>query len=92
MEARVSRLEADTGDVKGTLGQMMPMLVRIEAMLSSTLPHLATKAEVATLRTELKTEISGVRTELKEEIVGVRTELKEEVAAARAETTLLRPS
>jgi hypothetical protein len=43
LEARVARLEEDVREIKGTLAQMLPMLVRIDA----TMPHLATKAELA---------------------------------------------
>jgi len=35
-------LEQDMGDVKAILGQMLPLIVRIDA----TMPHLATKAEL----------------------------------------------
>lgn len=40
----MSHLEQDMGDVKSILAQMLPMIVRIDA----TMPHLATKAELAT--------------------------------------------
>jgi hypothetical protein len=60
MEARVSRLEEHMGDVKSSIASLdartarLEMAVtRIEAMLTATLPHLATKAEVAELRTEM---------------------------------------
>ena len=46
-EARISRLEDEMRDVKSTLGQMLPILVRIDSTLTATLPHLATKAELA---------------------------------------------
>jgi hypothetical protein len=42
LEFRVSRLEQDMGDVRTMLGQMLPMIARIDA----TMPHLATKAEL----------------------------------------------
>lgn len=42
LEFRVTKLEHDMGDIKSILGQMLPLIVRIDA----TLPHLATKAEV----------------------------------------------
>ncbi|HEX5327142.1 MAG TPA: hypothetical protein VFW75_10785 [Acetobacteraceae bacterium] len=47
VERRLSRLEGEMREVKSVLGQMMPILARIEATLASTLPHLATKAELA---------------------------------------------
>jgi len=49
LEARVGRLEEDMREVRATLGQMLPILVRID----TTLPHLATKAELQALRVEL---------------------------------------
>ncbi|HTB47645.1 MAG TPA: hypothetical protein VK741_28765 [Acetobacteraceae bacterium] len=39
-------MEQDMGDVKSILGQMVPLIVRIDATLTATLPHLATKAEL----------------------------------------------
>jgi hypothetical protein len=53
LEVRVSRLEVDMREVKSVLGQIMPVLTRIDATLSATLPHLATKAELSALRAEL---------------------------------------
>jgi hypothetical protein len=59
-EARVSRLEEHMGDVKSAIASLDARVarveigvVRIESMLAATLPHLATKAEVAELRTEM---------------------------------------
>jgi predicted nucleic acid-binding Zn-ribbon protein len=43
------------------------------------------RTEIAELRAELKTEIAELRTELKAEIAGLRTELKAEIAAVRTE-------
>ena len=53
MEMRVSRLEEDMRDVKATLARLEPMLIRMDAMLQATLPHLATKSEVAELKLAL---------------------------------------
>ena len=72
MDARVSRLEDDLGDVKATLRRLEPMIARIDAIL----PHLATKVDLMDVRTELKTEIASVRIE----ILSVRSELKDEIA------------
>jgi hypothetical protein len=47
-EARIDRLE---DEIRASLARLEPMITRIEA----TLPHLATKAELADLRTELLT-------------------------------------
>jgi hypothetical protein len=60
MEARVSRLDEHMGDVKSAIASLDARVARVEiavieikAMLAATLPHLATKAEVAELRTEM---------------------------------------
>jgi hypothetical protein len=47
MEARISRLEEDMRDVKAAVSRLEATTIRIEAMLAATLPHLATKAELA---------------------------------------------
>jgi hypothetical protein len=47
MEARISRLEEDMREVKATGARLEAAAIRIETMLSATLPHLATKAELA---------------------------------------------
>jgi hypothetical protein len=44
---RLDRLEEDMRAVKATLSRLETMVVRIEATLLATLPHLATKAELA---------------------------------------------
>jgi hypothetical protein len=47
MEARITRLEEDMREVKATGVRLEAAVIRIEAMLTATLPHLATKAELA---------------------------------------------
>ena len=42
-ELRLDHLEEDTREIKATLARLEPMIIRIDA----TLPHLATKAELA---------------------------------------------
>jgi hypothetical protein len=42
-EARLDRLEEDVREIKTILHELQPMIIRIDA----TLPHLATKAELA---------------------------------------------
>jgi hypothetical protein len=61
MEARVAKLEAavehiqeDVRDIKGTLAQLAPVVNRMDGFLQATLPHLATKSEIAGLRTEME--------------------------------------
>ena len=47
MEARITRLEEDMRDVKSAIGRLEATTIEIKAMLAATLPHLATKAELA---------------------------------------------
>jgi len=47
MEARISRLEEDMRDVKSAVARLETTTIEIKAMLAATLPHLATKAELA---------------------------------------------
>jgi hypothetical protein len=53
LEPRVSRLETEMREMKSVLGQVVSMLTRIDATLSGTLPHLATRAELSELRADL---------------------------------------
>lgn len=73
MEARVSRLEEDMREVKASNHRLEFMvsdlrvgMARIEAVLTSTLPHLATKAELAEVLATLphlstKAEVAEIR-------------------------------
>ncbi len=47
MEIRVSRLEEDMRDVKSSIARLEMTTVEIKTMLAATLPHLATKADLA---------------------------------------------
>jgi hypothetical protein len=47
MEIRVSRLEEDMRDMKSSMTRLEMTTVRIETMLATTLPYLATKADLA---------------------------------------------
>jgi hypothetical protein len=85
MENRVARPEEDMRDVESVLFGLEPMIVRIDATLTSTLPGLATKAEVAGIRTELTKEISGLRTEVAKNFGDFRAEVVKDSAALRAE-------
>jgi hypothetical protein len=61
-EARTDdRLEADMREVKTTLAGLVPILSRIDERLNATLPHLATKVELAALDNKLSRELSAVR-------------------------------
>ena len=63
LEQRVTRLEDDMAAVKGILGRLEPLIVRMDERLN----HMATKAELQEVRTEIKevrTEVQEVRTEV----------------------------
>jgi hypothetical protein len=60
MEQRVTRLEEDMQGVKAVLSRLEPMIIRIDATLAATLPHLATKADVADLRTEMNDKFAAM--------------------------------
>jgi hypothetical protein len=60
MEKRVTRLEEDMRDVKSVLSRLEPMIIRIDASLAATLPHLATKVEVTDLRAEMNQKFAAV--------------------------------
>jgi len=47
-DLRLDRLEANFQDIKAVLGRLEPLIIRIDERLNSTLPHLATKAELET--------------------------------------------
>ena len=50
---RLDRLEEDVRRIKDVLDRLEPMIIRIDQRLTSELPQLATKAELAGLRVEL---------------------------------------
>lgn len=54
MEPRVARLEEGMREMKAVLSWPEPMIVRMGEIIATTLPQLATKAELATVRSELK--------------------------------------
>jgi hypothetical protein len=80
MEARVARLEEDMREVKAVLGRLEPIIVRMDSVITATLPTLATKAELAELRSDLKAEIAGVRSDLNADIAAVRSDLVVQLA------------
>jgi hypothetical protein len=79
MDARVSRLEEEMGEVRAILHRIEPLIVRIDAQI----PYLATKAEVESVRRDLSGEIASVRHDLSSEIASVRHDLAGEIASAR---------
>ena len=68
-------------DVKSAIGRLEATTTEIKAMLIATLPHLATKAEVADLRGD----ITGKVAELRGDITGKVAELRGDITAALAE-------
>jgi predicted nucleic acid-binding Zn-ribbon protein len=91
---RVSRILRDKGHFTSEQAEALA-----EALGEASQGDLATKADLAGVRTEiaelktelkteiaeLRTEIAGVRTELKTEIAELRTELKSEIAEMRTD-------
>jgi F0F1-type ATP synthase membrane subunit b/b' len=84
---RLSRTLRDKGHFTSEQAEALA-----EALGEASQGDLATKAdlaelrtEIAELKTELKTEIAELRTELKAEIAELRTELKAEIAGLRTE-------
>ena len=53
MKSSVGRLEETAKDLRDTTSRLEVAIVRVEANLDATLPHLATKAEVAELRADM---------------------------------------
>ena len=88
MEARVARLEEDVREVKAVLSRLEPIIVRMDAVITSTLPQLATKAEVAQLRGEMHTGLSDLRGELHTGLSDLRGELRAGLAEKPSKTYL----
>ena len=57
LERRVCAVEGDMRDVQSGLARVETALAEIKAMLAATLPHLATRVELADLRGELRAEL-----------------------------------
>jgi hypothetical protein len=60
-EGRLDRLEEDVGDIKAAIGRLEPLIISINA----TLPHLASKEELADLRGEMRTGFADLRGEMR---------------------------
>jgi len=58
MEARVSRLEEDMRELKAAWPRMEAAIIRIETTLAATLPHLATKVDLAQLEGRLEAKLA----------------------------------
>jgi hypothetical protein len=73
MEERVARLEEDMKDVKSLLSRLEPVIIRIDATLTSTLPHLATRVEVGRAVSDLRVEMSSLRVEMNQKLSDLPT-------------------
>ena len=81
MDARVSRLEEEMGEVRAFMARIEPMIVRIDAQM----PFLSTlrgqvSTDIATLRGEVSTEISTLRGQVSTDISTLRGEIMAELA------------
>ena len=85
LEPRVVRPEDEMRDVKATLARLEPMIVRIDATLTTTLPHLATKAELANLRSEMTGGMAELRSEMTGKIADLRSEMTGGFSALRGD-------
>ena len=89
LEVRVSRLEIDVHEMRATMGRLELLVTEIKATLDATLPHLATKAEVADLRVEtadLRAEWKQDIGQLRTDMADMRTELKTDLAEKPSKT------
>lgn len=75
---RLGNIETDVSALKVQVGSIVTML-----------PFLATKADIADLRAELKSDVADLRTELKTDIGGLRAELKSDIGGLRTEVASL---
>jgi hypothetical protein len=82
LEPRVVRPEDEMRDVKATLARLEPMIVRIDATLTTTLFHLATKAELANLRSEMTGGMAELRSEMAGGFSALRGDLAEKPSKA----------
>jgi hypothetical protein len=99
LETRVSRLENDMRDMRASMSRLERTVIEIKTMLEATLPHLATKAELAELRSELRTGLAEQRSDLHAELAskpsktymwGVLTALIAAYAAGLAALAIVR--
>jgi glycerol kinase len=64
MEARISRLEEEMREEKTARARLEVAVLEIKTILTTILPHLATKADIA----ETKTEIAELRADLRADL------------------------
>ena len=61
---RVSKVEADIRELRSDVRVIRESQIRLEALPEAVLPHLATKAEVSGLRTEMVAGFGALRAEM----------------------------
>ena len=60
MEARVSRLEEEMREERTARARLEAAVLRVETILTTALPYLATKADLAELRAELEIKLADM--------------------------------
>jgi len=66
IDARVSRLEEEMREKRAARARLEAAILEVKTILTTVLPHLATKADIAELRAEFREELGGLRGELAE--------------------------
>lgn len=69
---------------------MEKRLSRLEGEVKATYVHLATKADVESVRSELKSEIIGAKAELRDDIAGAKAELQGDIAGVKSDLRVLK--
>lgn len=64
IDSRFSTLDARFARVEGRLDRVEQTMLEIKTLFTATFPHLATKADLADVRTELKEDIAEVKVAL----------------------------
>ena len=80
MERRVFALESFAVETNKELRDIRERLISIEA----TLPHLATKADLAILRSDMKAEMSTMKSHMKAEISTLKSDMKAEISTLKS--------
>ena len=81
MERRVFALESFAVETNKELRDIRERLISIEA----TLPHLATKADLAILRSDMKAEMSTMKSDMKAEMSTMKSDMKAEISTIKSD-------
>ena len=65
-------------------------LVKVEGLLEESHKHVATKADVQAVKSDLQVEIAGVQAALQIEIAGTKSDLQAEIAGVRVDVQSVR--